>query len=123
MMSLATIIIAAAAAQAVPAPAVSIKTGVTDVAYSELVAGDAAAAIRKLEGDALDQSDPARLINLGTAYARQGATDKALAAFRAAIASPERYDLELQSGRWVDSRIAARQALASLQRASLQARR
>jgi hypothetical protein len=122
-MSLVTIILAAAAAQAVPAPAVSTETGVTDVAYSELVAGDADAAVRKLESEAAGSSDPALLINLGTAYARQGATDKALAAFRAAIASPERYDLELQSGQWVDSRIAARQALANLQRASFQAHR
>ncbi len=107
-------ILAVALAQGAPAQA--------DVAYNELAAGDAAAAVRKLEAGA-DSSDPAVLINLGTAYARQGATDKALVAFRAAIASPDRYDLELADGSWMDSREVARVALAGLQRATAQAAR
>lgn len=114
-MSLTAIIIAAALAQSAP--------GIADVAYTELSAGDAAGAVRKLEDNAADTSDPAALINLGTAYARQGSTDKALAAYRAAIASPDRYDLELADGRWMDSREVARSALASLQRTTAQAAR
>lgn len=116
-MSLAAIIVATALAQATPA------AGISDVAYTELSAGNAGAAISKLEHSAVDRSDPAVLINLGTAYARQGATDKALAAFRAAIASPDRYDLELADGSWMDSREVARQALARLQRNTAQAAR
>ena len=114
-MSVTAIIIAAALSQAAPAQ--------SDVAYSELAAGDAAAAVRKLEVGAAGASDPALLINLGTAYARQGSTDKALAAFRAAIDSPERYDLELADGSWMDSREVARHALARLQRTTAQASR
>ena len=121
-MSLSAIILAAAAAsQSVPAPALPAE--VTDVAYTELKAGNADAAVRKLEEVAGQVRDPAVLINLGTAYARQGATDKALAAFRAAIASPERYDLELADGSWMDSRELARAALGKLQRATAQASR
>lgn len=94
-----------------------------DVAYAELAAGNSDAALRKLEDASADRSDPAVLINLGTAYARQGSTDKALAALRAAVASPERYDLELADGRWMDSREVARIALANLQRGTAQASR
>ena len=116
-MSVAAIIIATALAQATPA------AGLSDVAFTELSAGNAGAAVRKLEDGASDRSDPAVLINLGTAYARQGATDKALAAFRSAIASQDRYDLELADGSWMDSREAARLALANLQRTTAQAAR
>ena len=119
-MSLITILLtAAAASQSVVAPAPT--AGVTDVAYTELSSGNADAAVRKLEDAA--QSDPAVLINLGAAYARQGATDKALASYRAAIASPDRYDLELADGRWMDSREVARAALGKLQRETARAER
>ena len=87
------------------------------VAYAELRAGENHAAIEKLAGaTALDARDPSRLINLGTAYARLGRTSEAVAAYEAAIASPIRYDVELSSGRYVDSRWAARTALANLER-------
>lgn len=121
MSLIAVILAAAAASQPVPAPVPS--AGMTDVAYTELTAGNADAAVRKLEEAASADSDPAVLINLGAAYARQGATDKALASFRAAIASPERYDLELADGSWMDSREVARSALGRLQRATAQAAR
>lgn len=85
------------------------------VAYAELKAGDNRAAVAKLtEETKVDARDPSRLINLGTAYARLGRTDDAAAAYSAAIGSPIRYDLELASGRYVDSRWAARTALANL---------
>ncbi len=85
------------------------------VAYAELKAGDNHAAVAKLTGDSVvDARDPSRLINLGTAYARLGRTSEAAAAYDAAIASPIRYDLELANGDYVDSRWAARTALANL---------
>ncbi len=85
------------------------------VAYAELKAGDNHAAVAKLTSDSvLDARDPSRLINLGTAYARLGRTSDAAAAYDAAIASPIRYDLELANGDYVDSRWAARTALANL---------
>ena len=87
-----------------------------DVAYEALQAGDTAAAVRQLEES--QDSDPARLINLGAAYAGEGRFTDAEAMFRAAIASDERYRLELADGSWLDSRDAARLALARLQQAS-----
>lgn len=119
-MLLIAAFMAAALAPAVPAGA---DAGMADVAYTELAAGDAEAAVRKLEERAGSRTDPALLINLGAAYARQGATDKALSSFRAAIASQDRYDLELSNGRWMDSRVIARQALANLQSRMAQAAR
>lgn len=88
---------------------------VLPVAYAELKAGDNSAAVAKLTGETtLDARDPSRLINLGTAYARLGRTADASTAYSAAIDSPIRYDLELANGRYVDSRWAARTALANL---------
>lgn len=91
------------------------SSDVLPVAYAELKVGDNRAAIAKLTGETtLDARDPSRLINLGTAYARLGRTADAAAAYDAAAASPIRYDVELTSGRYVDSRWAARTALANL---------
>ncbi|WP_338426552.1 hypothetical protein [Sphingopyxis kveilinensis] len=85
------------------------------VAYAELKAGENQAAVDALTGETtLGARDPSRLINLGTAYARLGRTADAAAAYDAAIDSPIRYDVELASGRYVDSRWAARTALANL---------
>lgn len=83
-----------------------------DVAYAELSAGQAQAAVVKLEANGAARSDdPATLINLGAAYARAGQPDKAMAVTRAAVQTPVRYDLELADGSWTDSRDAARRAL------------
>ncbi len=88
---------------------------VLPVAYAELKAGENQVAIEKLTGDTrLDARDPSRLINLGTAYARLGRTAEAAAAYDSAIGSPIRYDVELANGDYVDSRWAARTALANL---------
>lgn len=112
-MSLTALVTAALLGQsafslAVDAPAPDAK----DVAYTELAAGQTQAAVAKLEGaGARHSDDPATLINLGAAYARAGQSDKALAAYRAAVATPERYDLQLADGTWTDSRLAARKAL------------
>lgn len=88
---------------------------VLPVAYPELKAGQNEAAVAKLTSNTtLDARDPSRLINLGTAYARLGRTDEARTAYEAAAASPIRYDLELANGDYMDSRWAARTALANL---------
>lgn len=79
--------------------------------YTQLAQGDNAGAIAALSSE---RSDPSRLINLGTAYARTGERAKAEAAYEAARASDVRYDLELADGRWMDSKAAARLALARL---------
>lgn len=82
-----------------------------DVAYQELSQGQAENAAAKLEEKLRsDRGDPAALINLGTAYARLGRADQALRMYNAAVASDERYELELGDGRWMDSRDAAMRA-------------
>lgn len=84
------------------------------VAYEELKAGRNEAAVDKLTHSTLDRDDPSRLINLGTAYARLGKTADAQTAYKAAITSSIRYDVELANGTYMDSRWAARTALANL---------
>jgi Tfp pilus assembly protein PilF len=84
-----------------------------DVAYEELRDGNTAAAIRQLEGSS-ESNDPARLINLGTAYARDGRPAEAEAMFRAAMKSEQRW-LELADGSWHNSQQLARLALAQLE--------
>lgn len=105
----------AAAQSIVVVTAPQADSTVLPVAYAELRAGENTAAVTKLTGNAaLDARDPSRLINLGTAYARLGRTADAAAAYEAAAASPIRYDLELADGSYMDSRWAARTALARL---------
>jgi hypothetical protein len=84
------------------------------VGYEELQAGRNAAAVDKLTHSPINARDPSRLINLGTAYARLGQAVDAATAYEAAIASPIRYDVELANGGYMDSRWAARTALANL---------
>lgn len=105
----------AAAQSIVVVTAPQADSEILPVAYAELKAGENRAAIEKLTGDTrLDARDPSRLINLGTAYARLGRTAEAAAAYDSAIGSPIRYDVELANGDYVDSRWAARTALANL---------
>jgi Flp pilus assembly protein TadD len=90
------------------APAVEF----VDVAYQELASGRAEQAIARIRANPeIESDDPAALINLGTAHARLGRMDEARDFFMAAVASTNRYDLQLADGRWVDSRRAARMAL------------
>lgn len=107
-------------------PPVMVEEVVTpvDVAYAELSRGDARAAIARIQGNRdVETNDPAALINLGTAHARLGKWRKAEKLYRAAIASNERYELELADGTWMDSRRAARVAIAELRKAETLAMR
>jgi cytochrome c-type biogenesis protein CcmH/NrfG len=93
-----------------------VATETREVAYEEIAAGRTAEAIAELEAQlGADPDDPATLINLGAAYALQGDAKRAAAAFRAAIDSDTRYELELADGTWADSRHAAQRALRTLQ--------
>lgn len=85
----------------------------TDVAYEAMAQGRTDAAIAQLREAA--GSDPAALINLGTAYARKGMRAEAMECFTAAMAG-ERYELQLADGSWMDSRRAARIAAARLEK-------
>ncbi|WP_237438047.1 tetratricopeptide repeat protein [Alteraurantiacibacter buctensis] len=111
------LLFAAMAAGQVDNPAVVVSDAIEqrDVAYDTLAAGEAQAAVERLEAlRAENPDDPALLINLGSAYAELQQLDRAEAMFRAAAASQVRYQLELADGSWVDSRRAAQTALRQL---------
>jgi hypothetical protein len=102
-------------AQATPAITVEAPFGVDDVGYRELIAQRPADAIARIEANrTLEVDDPAAQINLGTAKARLGDHAAAIGHYRAAIASRQRYDLELADGNWMDSRAAGRLAVRML---------
>jgi uncharacterized protein YfaS (alpha-2-macroglobulin family) len=85
-----------------------------EAGYAHLSAGRDVAAIALLETRRETAEEPAALINLGIAYARQGDIARARALFKAAERAPDRVELETATGQWVDSRVLARQALAML---------
>ena len=85
-----------------------------DAAYEAMAGGRTDDAITQLRVGTGD--DPAKLINLGTAYARKGMRGEAMACFEAAMKSDDRVTLQLADGRWIDSRVAARMAAARLDR-------
>ena len=97
--------------------------GQRDAAYEQMAAGETEDAIAHLEA-ALERNpnDPSLLINLGTAYFRANRLEEAREAFRQAIASEDRYSVELADGSWEDSRKVARLALDSLDRSALAAK-
>jgi hypothetical protein len=102
-------------AQAAPAITVEAVPGESDVGYKELISQRPADAIMRINANrAFEVDDPAAQINLGTAKARLGDHSAAIGHYRAAIASRQRYDLELADGTWMDSRAAARLAVLML---------
>ena len=93
-----------------------IGYAIGSLGYDALVAGDNERAINQiLTSEKVSRNDPARLINLGQAYARTGRTLEAKQMFTAAIVSRDEVDLILADGRVMSSKEAARQALAKLQ--------
>ncbi len=100
------------------------NTAPANVGYEPLVEGRDAAALEELNGNTdLASDDPARLINLGIAYARMGRTEQARAMFEAAMRSSDRVVLETASGEWKDSRHLARLAMQMLDRGELRTER
>ena len=91
-------------------------TETSDVAFEEIAEGRAADALPSLEAQLESRpDDPALLINLAAAYIQIGRYDRASESYRMAIESDERYDLELADGNWIDSRLAARHGLKTLE--------
>lgn len=83
--------------------------------YDALMAGDNETAVKQLEStDNISENDPARLINLGQAYARTGRTGDAAKMFMAAMNSDRNFALVLSDGTVIDSREAAKLALNNL---------
>jgi cytochrome c-type biogenesis protein CcmH/NrfG len=111
---LSALVAASQAITSTPGPELVINEQ-RNVAYEELSHGKAAEAAVILETSLQqDSRDPATLINLGTAYAQLGDSAKAIQAFRSAMTSGERYELELADGSWDDSRAVAQRALKGL---------
>lgn len=110
-------------AQAATAHMVEQQYETRDVAYEQLVEGDAAEAVSILEAALLENpDDPAILINLGSAHSALGNLERAEFYYNAARDSHQEYRLELANGRWMDSREAATLALASVELQALAAR-
>jgi hypothetical protein len=85
------------------------------IGYDALVVGDNQRAIDDMMSGSVSRHDPAFLLNLGQAYARSGRVTEARELFRRAARKRETVDLVLADGRVVDSKLAARQALATVQ--------
>lgn len=103
-------------AQSATALMVEQEYEVQEVAYEELMSGDANAAVIALEAELeSNPGDPAILINLGSAHMQLGHVEQAQAYYRAARDSDDGYELELADGRWMYSSEAASLALATVE--------
>lgn len=99
---------------AVEAQEINYEQG--QLGFAALRSGDMDRAISQLEQASADlPNDPARLINLGNAYARVGRIEEARKTLRRAIAAKQHFDLILSDGQVVDSRRAAIHALDRLE--------
>jgi predicted Zn-dependent protease len=106
------------AVASVPGPDIQIEQQ-KPAAYEALTHGRTAEAVTQLQAElAKDPDDPALLINLAYAYVAQGKIQLAAQTYRAAIASKSRYELELASGNWEDSRKVAQSSLAAIERST-----
>ena len=87
----------------------------TAIGYEALMSGDNERAISDMLKGNISRHDPAFLLNLGQAYARSGRIAEARELFRKAAKKRDDIDLVLADGRIINSRQAARQALATVQ--------
>lgn len=111
---IATLMTGAAHAQSPVAGEISYPQG--SIGYEALVRGDNERAIADiLKSEKISRHDPAKLLNLGRAYARTGRTAEAATLFKAALDSRESVDLVLADGRVMNSKAAAQTAYAGLQ--------
>jgi hypothetical protein len=87
------------------------------IGYEALMRGDNERAVFQImANEQVSSGDPAKLLNLGRAYARMGHTDEAAKMFKAVFESRDSVDLVLADGSVMNSKVAARKAYASLQR-------
>jgi tetratricopeptide (TPR) repeat protein len=114
-------ILTAAALILVAAPAVAqgqaeIGYDRGSLGYEALMANDNRLALEQLARDrSVPDADPAKLINIGRAYARLGDYERAEEAFTAALYCKDEFDLVLADGREMNSRKAAKLALKQLE--------
>ena len=99
-------------------PTMNIETAYPkgSIGYEALVKGDNERAVSQILASAqVSRHDPAKLLNLGHAYARLGRMDEASALFTVVMQSRDSVDLVLADGSVMNSKEAARKAYASLQ--------
>ncbi len=86
------------------------------IGYEALMHGDNQRAVSQILASAqVSKHDPAKLLNLGRAYARMGQTEQAAGYFRAVMQARDSVDLVLADGRVMNSKVAGREAYANLQ--------
>ncbi len=104
------------AAQAKSDAAGEISYPKGSIGYEALMRGDNEHAVTQIMSNAqVSKHDPAKLLNLGRAYARIGRTEQAAGYFKAAMQTRDSVDLVLADGRVMNSKVAAREAYANLQ--------
>lgn len=108
----------AALSFAVPASAgdAEINYPKGSLGYAELVAGDAAGAIRSIKSDTnVAHDDPAQMLNLGLAYERSGDLLAAEAVYSSVLKQTRPTPLVLSNGRVVSSHDLAKSGLGRVQ--------
>lgn len=101
---------------AIAAPPIDQPVEQVEVGYVALTQGDPAKAINTIKAAGAGKDDPVALINLAAANARLGRIEEARRLLQAARVAPDRFDVQLADGRWMDSRDVARLADAALVR-------
>ena len=105
------------AVHAAPSKTGEISYPKESIGYEALMRGDNERAVFQImANEQVSSGDPAKLLNLGSAYARMGHTDEAAKMFKAVLDSRDSFDLVLADGSVMNSKVAARKAYASLQR-------
>lgn len=103
-------------AHAEPSASSEISYPKGSIGYEALMRGDNERAVSQImTSEQVSKHDPAKLLNLGRAYARMGQTEQAAGYFKAAMQARESVDLVLSDGRVMNSKVAARKAYANLQ--------
>lgn len=104
------------AAHAEPSVSSEISYPKGSIGYEALMRGDNERAVSQImTSEKVSKHDPAKLLNLGRAYARMGQTEHAAGYFKAAMQARDSVDLVLSDGRVMNSKVAARKAYANLQ--------
>jgi len=104
------------AAQAKSDAAGEISYPKGSIGYEALMRGDNELAVSQImANEKVSNHDPAKLLNLGLAFARIGRTDQAAGYFKAAMQARDSLDLVLADGRVINSKVAAREAYDNLQ--------
>lgn len=114
-MGLAVALVAAPALANTPVRTIDDSMIQPAAGYAALTSGQTDAAVLELEGQRAAASDPAAMINLGAAYARQGRFSEARSLYRAAMQHPTSFDIVLADGRVIATRKAARMALTNME--------